>query len=195
MLELLTIGHSTHTFERLLELLSTHSIGAVADVRSAPYSRHASHFNREPLAAALRRAEIEYVFLGNQLGARSTDPHCIVAGKVRFDRVARTSTFHHGLERLRQGMESYRIALLCAEKDPTECHRMILVCRALRSNGVRIEHILADGGLESNEDAERRLMRTLNIPESDLFLSAGELIDRAYDTQASRIAYHEKEGG
>jgi len=191
--ELFTIGHSIHTMERLTELLREHTIGAVADVRSSPYSRHASHFNREQLRASLRRAGIEYVFLGAELGARPRDSQCYVNGKVQFDRVAKSGAFRRGLQRLRQGMDTYRVTLLCAEKDPLGCHRMILVCRALRSSGVRIRHILENGELETNGAAEQRLMRTLRVPESDLFMSPDELIERAYDLQASRIAYEEND--
>jgi uncharacterized protein (DUF488 family) len=55
MPELFTIGHSTHSLEKFLELLRQHRIEAVADVRSSPYSQYNPHFNREPLQLALRR--------------------------------------------------------------------------------------------------------------------------------------------
>lgn len=192
MSELYTIGHSTHTVQRLIELLSMHTISAVGDVRSSPYSRYNPQFNREPLQNALREAEIEYVFLGKELGARSTDSNCYIDGQVQFDLVAESELFHKGLERLRAGMDSFRVALLCAEKDPVTCHRMILVCRNLRSGGMNIQHILEDGSLEDNRDAERRLMRERNIKENDLFDSEEELIQRAYDIQGKKIAFTEK---
>jgi uncharacterized protein (DUF488 family) len=189
---LYTIGHSTHTVQRLIELLSMHTISAVGDVRSSPYSRYNPQFNRELLQNALREAEIEYVFLGKELGARSLDSSCYVDGQVQFDLVAESELFHKGLVRLRAGMDSFRIALLCAEKDPITCHRMILVCRNLRSSGMSIQHILEDGSLEDNRDAERRLMRERNIKENDLFDSEEELIQRAYDIQGKKIAFTEK---
>ncbi len=194
MNQLYTIGHSTHTVERLIELLRLHGIGAVGDVRSSPFSRYNPQFNREPLRHALREAAIEYVFLGGELGARPRERSCYVDGTVQFDRVARLPSFRRGLQRLDAGMEAYRVALLCAEKDPIGCHRMILVCRALRAGGVTIGHILEDGMLERNEDAELRLMRALGVAENDLFSSADEQVERAYDLQASRIAYTEGAG-
>ncbi len=190
---LYTIGHSTHTVQRLIELLSMHTISAVADVRSAPYSSYNPQFNREPLQNALREAEIEYVFLGKELGARSLDSNCYVEGQVQFDLVAESELFRKGLERLRAGMDSFCIALLCAEKDPITCHRMILVCRNLRPSGMSIQHILEDGSLEDNRDTERRLMHELNIKENDLFDSEEELIQRAYDIRGKKIAYTETE--
>ncbi len=189
---LYTIGHSTHTVQRLIELLSMHTISAVGDVRSSPYSSYNPQFNREPLQNVLREAEIEYVFLGRELGARSPDSGCYIEGQVQFDLVAESELFHKGLERLNTGMDSFRIALLCAEKDPTTCHRMILICRNLQSGGMRIQHILEDGSLEDNRDAERRLMRELKIQENDLFDSEEELIRRAYTLQGKKIAYKEK---
>ena len=191
--ELFTLGHSTHLIERFLELLRIHRINAIADVRSSPYSRHTPQFNREPLQAFLKDRGIAYVFLGKELGARGEDPSSYLDGQVQFNLLAQTGLFKEGLDRLRKGASSHHIALLCAEKDPIRCHRMILVCRNLRVD-LMIQHILEDGKLERNDQAEGRLMRELKIPESDLFASAKELIDRAYDLQGRRIAYMEKSG-
>ncbi len=189
---LYTIGHSTHTVPRLIELLSMHSVSAVADVRSSPYSSYTPQFNREPLQNELRAAGMEYVFLGKELGARSSDKSCYIKGQVQFDLVAESKIFQSGLERLRMGRESFLVSLLCAEKDPITCHRMILVCRNLRPWGITIKHILEDGSLEDNKDAERRLMQALNIQDNDLFASDEELVLRAYDIQSKKIAYTEK---
>lgn len=189
---LYTIGHSTHSTEQLLHLLSMHHINAVADVRSSPFSRYNPQFNRESLQKALRVAGIEYVFLGKELGARCEDPACYADGRLQFDRLAQTDAFQSGLTRLRRGMESYRVALLCAEKDPITCHRMILVCRNIRQAAPKIEHILEDGGVEDNPHAERRLMQFLGIQENALFATPEELIERAYDIQGRRIAHEEK---
>jgi uncharacterized protein (DUF488 family) len=189
---LYTIGHSTHSVQKLIDLLSMHRVSAVADVRSSPYSRYNPQFNSEPLQHALRAADIEYVFLGKELGARPADRRCYIDGQVQLGLVAQSEFFCAGLERLRQGMESYTIALLCAEKDPIACHRMILVCRSLRSGGLGIRHILEDGALEDNSSAERRLMRELHIQDNDLFASDEELILRAYDMQGKKIAFMEK---
>lgn len=189
---LYTIGHSTHSTEQLLHLLSIHDISAVADVRSSPFSRYNPQFNREDLQKALRDAGIEYVFLGKELGARSEDPTCYADGKLQFDRLAQTEAFRSGVARLRRGMESYRVALLCAEKDPITCHRMILVCRNIRQDGSKIDHILEDGSVEDNAHAERRIMQSLGIQENNLFATPEELIEIAYDMQGKKIAYEEK---
>ena len=189
MNELLTVGHSNHIVERFIELLKMHGVTAVGDVRSSPYSRFNPQFNRENLRKTLKEHHIAYVFLGTELGPRSDDPACYVDGKVQYGRLAGTEIFQQGIRRLLSGMKTYRIALMCAEKDPITCHRMILVCRALRSKPFRISHILEDGSLESLGDSERRLIRTLKMPQLRLFEGVEDLIRRAYDVQSDRIAY------
>ena len=186
---LFTVGHSNHTPEVFLALLQSHQIGAVADVRSSPFSRFNPQYNRDALAAALTAVDIRYVFLGLELGARRSEPECYDSGKARYDLIAKTPLFQRGLERVRRGTASYRVALLCAEKDPLTCHRTILVCRHLRAESMLIQHILEDGGLESNADAERRLLSVCGLPPHDLFRSHEELIEQAYDMQGDRIAY------
>ncbi len=109
-----TVGHSTHSAAKVLELLRRNEITAIADVRSQPYSRMNPQFNREPMKDALKSAGISYVFLGRELGARSEDRSCYIDGKVQYDRLARTDLFQRGLARVVDGASRHRIALLCA---------------------------------------------------------------------------------
>jgi uncharacterized protein (DUF488 family) len=185
---LFTIGHSTHALEHFLSLLTKHGIQAVADVRSVPYSRRNPQFNREPLTQRLSGSGIAYVFLGRELGARSDNSACYIDGKVQYNNLAQEPAFLEGLGRLRKGIASHRVALMCAEKDPLTCHRTILVCRELRSVDLEIEHILADGSVETNVAAEKRLLSMLNL-SPDMFHSERECIEQAYERQADRIAY------
>jgi len=141
-MHLYTIGHSTHSTEKFVELLSEHSITAVCDVRSSPYSKYNPQFNRETIQKDLKGYGISYVFLGKELGPRSDDPSCYKEGKVQYHKLAEADSFRHGLERIKKGMQSYRIALMCSEKDPVTCHRTILICRHLRPDEIEIRHIL-----------------------------------------------------
>lgn len=184
-----TIGHSTHSLEYFIALLRKHRVTALCDVRSKPYSRMNPQFNGQNLKQSLRQCGIAYVFLGQELGARSNDPSCYVGGKVQYDRLARTDLFRKGLDRLREGMKTHRLALMCAEKDPLECHRTLLVGRHLQALGLAVEHILEDGRLESHGDALSRLLRRLNLPEHDMFRSREDVIEDAYRIQGQRIAY------
>lgn len=194
MKELFTIGHSIHLLERFVELLTMNDINALCDVRSSPYSRHNPQFNRELLKQEMTRRRIAYIYLGAELGPRSPDAACYENGKVQYNRLARTEIFQQGLARLRKGLTSYRIALMCSEKDPLACHRLILVCRHLRENDIIIRHILEDGALEEQGAAEQRLLQSLGISPVDLFSSEEEQIQRAYDIQSERIAYILEEG-
>jgi len=185
-----TIGHSTHSQERLVHLLKIHDVTALCDVRSTPFSRMNPQFDRDVLEKALRLQNIEYRFLGKELGARTEDPKCYQDGRVRYDRLAETELFKHGIQRVLRGVkEGFRIALMCAEKEPLECHRTILVARYLAAPGLEVEHILADGHLERHDAALARLCRMLNVPERHMFCSHEELLADAYRRQGDRIAY------
>ena len=187
-----TIGHSTHEFARFAELLKQHRVNAVADVRSMPYSRRQPQFNRETLSAALKAHGIAYVFLGKELGARSNDPACYENGRVKYRRLARTALFRSGLERVLNGSQRMSIALMCAEKDPLECHRTILVARELVRLGKVVNHILADGRLETHQVAMKRLFERLGLLEEDLFRTPADLEAEAYTAQEKNVAYFDK---
>lgn len=188
---LYTIGHSNHKIEDFIGLLKKSSINCIADVRSTPYSQYNTQFNRELLAIELRNANIEYIYLGDQLGARPSDTNCYNGNCVNFEYLAKTEQFHVGLDRLVDTSSKYRVAMMCAEKDPIECHRFILVCRNLKNLGFHIKHILSDGSIEDNGDAERRMVKMLKI-EPTLFeprKNQAQLIEQAYERQANNIAY------
>jgi uncharacterized protein (DUF488 family) len=188
--DIFTVGHSTHEWETFLGLVQQHGVTAIADVRSQPFSR-LREYNRDALAAGLKREGIQYVPLGRELGARRDEPECYVDGQAVYERVAELPLFQEGIERLLKGAERLTIALMCAEKEPLNCHRTVLVCRRLRLHGLHIRHILADGTLEEHADAERRLMKMMGIAP-DLFqqdVKEADLIERAYEERGKQIAY------
>lgn len=187
--QVFTVGHSNWPLERLLGLVKLHAITAVADVRSHPHSRVNPQFNRDNLTKSLRLCGLRYVFLGRELGARVSDPSCYRDGKVQYDIVARTANFKTGIDRVLKGTVKYKIALLCAEKEPLACHRAILVGRHLRELNVSVQHILEDGSVEDHDDSIARLISMLKISEAHLFKTREEVISAAYAAQAERIAY------
>jgi uncharacterized protein (DUF488 family) len=183
-----TVGHSNHPIERFLALLQGHGVEVLADVRSMPYSRFNPQFKRDALAGALARNDIEYLFLGQELGARSKDRACYDdAGRVSYRKLAETEFFRRGIERLLTTSRSRTTAIMCAEKDPLDCHRTILVARALEARGESILHILASSEIETHAEAMARLRAKLNLTEDDLF--GGDLNEQAYDIRAREIAY------
>lgn len=186
-----TIGHSNLEFTKFAALLKQHGVQAVADVRSSPYSQFNPQFNREPLQRALREQGISYVFLGEELGARRSEPECYVNGRADYSLIAQTSAFSRGMDRIIQGAVKMRLAMMCAEKDPLDCHRCILVSPSLRERGIEVRHILSDGALETQEQTERRLAQLFELPERELFRSTGEIVAEAYRLQSEKIAYQE----
>ena len=189
----LTIGHSIHPAEVFLKLLVQHQVTALADVRSAPYSRFNPQFNRKRLAESLKAADIKYVYLGEELGGRAKDPACYENGRIRYDRVACSQRFQSGLTRVVDGANSHRIALMCAEKEPLHCHRTLLVGHELDKVGMNVAHILADGQLETHENAMNRLLSEFNLePEGDLLSEDKpriELVEEAIRCQTQLVGH------
>ena len=191
--ELFSIGHSTHTVETFVSFLKRYGVAEVADVRSTPYSRFNPQFNRDSLADSLASHGIEYVFLGRELGGRPDDPACYENGRVRYDRVAATPAFQRGLDRVMQDAGARGVAIMCAEKEPLECHRTLLVAQALESRSVSVEHILADGRLEPHAAAmDRLLVMHGDVPQRELFGQHGDRIKRAIAWQVERMGARKK---
>jgi uncharacterized protein (DUF488 family) len=150
-----TVGHSNHPFQTLLDLLGASQIEVLVDVRSAPYSRHAPQFNRETLGAAIEEAGLRYLYLGDALGGRPRRPeHYDAEGHALYFKMAEQPDFREAIARLLRGARSHRIALLCAEADPSECHRRLLVGRVLTEQNAELRHIGADGSIEAESEVK-----------------------------------------
>jgi uncharacterized protein (DUF488 family) len=187
----LTIGHSTHPWERFVALLQGAKINAVADVRTSPYSRHNPHFNRDKLHDELRSEGISYVFLGKELGGRPDERTFYCEGIVDYDKMAQAPGFNKGLDRVVEGAKKNNIALMCSEQDPLDCHRCLLVARALRDRGVRVGHILGDGALIAHAEIEEKLLELSGRNTDDLFASRAERLAMAYRERARKVAFAE----
>jgi len=179
VLELFSVGHSNHPIDTFVGLLKRHGITALADVRSTPYSRRHPQFRREALADSLRAAGIAYVFLGEALGGKRAEGLAAAAQRPEFQA---------GLTRLREGAQRYRVAFMCAEREPLDCHRTILVARHLRAPDVAIRHILANGTLEAHDSVERRLVESEKTAPPPLMAGGPgawrEAVERAYDARS-----------
>ena len=184
-----TIGHSNHDLDGFLNLLALHHITALADVRSKPVSGYTPHFSRAALEPMLGKADIAYVFLGDQLGGRSSNPDCYAKGRLQYEKLALEPSFNAGVDRLIKGAQKFRLALMCSEKDPLGCHRALLVGRRLHQGGIQVQHIGADGSLESHSALELRLLALCGLTEGDMFRTRQECIDDAYQLQGSRVAH------
>src|SRR5690348_7267194 len=119
-----TIGYGNRSMQAFIDLLLRYRIEYVIDVRSQPYSRYNPEFSKKALEQHLQQQGIHYLFMGDTLGGRPADESCYIDGRVDYSRV-RTKTFYlQGIQRLRTAWEKQlRVALLCAEIKPQECHR------------------------------------------------------------------------
>lgn len=151
--EIYTIGHSNVPLAEFLARLDRHAIDVVADVRSRPFARYATHFDAAPLKAAIEAAGRRYLFLGRELGGRPEGGAFYDAeGHVRYDRVAATPFFRAGIDRLERGITRYRVALMCSEGDPAACHRHLLIGRVLADRGIVVRHVGPDGEILREPD-------------------------------------------
>jgi len=186
---LYSIGYSCHTIESFRKVLLNKSVTAVADVRSSPFSKFKPEFNKDIIQNKLKEIGMTYVFLGNSLGARINAPECYRNGKADYELIAKHPTFLNGLDRLKKGMKSYKIAIMCAEKDPITCHRAILIFKNLRNLNIKLSHILCDGTIEEHNKSEKRLLKLLKLDQLTFFSDNSNIFEKAYKLQAQKIAY------
>lgn len=144
-----SIGHGALSIAALIEQLEHLTIPFLIDVRSAPYSRHQPEFSRDVLSEHLRRRAIRYVFMGDQLGGRPSDPDCYDSdGRVDYRRCCTKPFFIHGIGRLCLAhTKGIRVCLLCSEGKPWECHRSKLIGCALQEHNITVEHVLPGGSI------------------------------------------------
>ena len=190
-LTVFTIGHSTHSYEHFLSLLRASGITAVADVRTTPFSRHFPHFNEVTLRSELKLDGISYVFLGKELGGRPSGSSFYCDGIADYEKMAKTKTFTIGINRVIDGAKRFRVALMCSEHEPLDCHRCLLVGRALSKEGVRLVHILGDGSSVSHEAIEQKLLNLTGRSSDDLLMTASERLSAAYRDRSLKVAYVE----
>lgn len=153
ILEIYTIGHSNHPLERFLELLEKFSIQVLVDIRSSPFSRFSRHFSQEPLKVAIHNAGAKYLFLGRELGGKPKEPEYYDDdGHTDYARIAQSERFCEGIDRLIEGCRKYRVAIMCSEESPVECHRRRLVGPVLVKRGVELKHIRGNGEIQLEKE-------------------------------------------
>lgn len=195
---LFTIGHSQHTPEYFLHLLKCHGVNYVLDVRSTPYSKYAEQFNKENVLSFLIKDGIKYSYMGKHFGARPMELSLYSSdGCLDFEKVTQSERFRVGMENVILGLEhGNRIALMCTEKSPFDCHRAIMVARAFDMNGIEVNHILPDGKIQTQKELDERLLDTyfsdrgqLSMFDDQNITSEEEYILRAYRKRNKEIGY------
>jgi uncharacterized protein (DUF488 family) len=192
--DLFSIGHSNIPAERFLALLRDAGADAIADVRSTPFSRRFPWFSGKKLAATLAQHGMAYLAYGDALGGRPRDAALYRDGVADYEAMACSPDFQIGLDRLLADAARARVCLMCAEREPLDCHRCLLVARALAERGFAIGHILHDGTVEPHAATERRLL-ALTGASDDLFVTGqDERLASAYRRRAGAVAYRATAG-
>jgi uncharacterized protein (DUF488 family) len=184
--DLFTIGHSNHPVDRFVALLKGAGVTAIADVRSQPSSRRCPWFSARALNQRLETEGIAYVPMGDALGGRPRDPRLFRNGAADYEAMAATPAFRAGIDRVVEEARRSRVCLMCAEREPLDCHRCLLVAPALAARGLRIGHLLADGSIAPHEEIEKRL---LTAAGGDLFGNDPASLAEVYRQRARSAAF------
>lgn len=151
-----TIGHSNHSIETFLELLERYEIEVLVDVRTNPFSRFSRQFSHDPLKSAIQNAGLKYLHLGKELGGKPKEPEFYDAeGHIDYARIAQSQRFAEGIERLAAGCVKYRVVIMCAEENPSECHRRRLIGPVLAQHGIEEMHIRGNGELNLESELKQ----------------------------------------
>lgn len=190
--DLLTIGHSNMAADRFIAQLRGAGANAVADVRTTPASRFCPWFSGKNLAARLQQDSMSYLAFSGALGGRPRDPALYRDGIADYEAMAKRPEFHAALDRLLELAARHRVCVMCAEREPLDCHRCLLVARALAERGRSVGHILHDGNIEPHAVTEQRLI-SQNDGSGNLFGSGqDDQLAAAYRRRARAVAYRAK---
>ena len=183
-------------WEAFLSTLKDHRVSLLVDVRSSPFSAYRPEYNQEPLENRLRDHGIYYRNYAHEFGARQNDQkYYAQEGYLDFELFSKSDVFLSGVAKLCESMRrGYTFALMCAEKNPVDCHRAILVSRAFYERGYPVVHIMPDGASETQEDLNRSLidqyfpnrnqLSLLEEPQDD-----ATLLQLAYRRRNAEIGY------
>ena len=191
---LFTVGHSNWEFPSFINLLKKSDVELLVDVRSRPHSSRYPQFSQPGFEALLEGEGMAYFFLGEELGGRPDDPDAYRSdGLVDYRARRKSYAFGAGVERLVKELERRTVALLCAEEDPLECHRFLMICPELVLLGIQPMHIRKGSQPETQEAAENRLLASNgfgSIATDTLFPELrSDALEKAFELQARKFAF------
>ncbi len=194
---LFTVGHSVLAFEQFAVLLNDHGVELLVDVRSTPQSARMPHFSIPAFEKLLENENVDYLFLGDELGGRPDDADAYRSdGLVDYRARRKSYAFQAGLTRLERELKNRTAAIMCAEEDPLECHRFLLICPELSRRNISLSHIRKGSRIETQEAAENRLLADTGfdaVAANTLFPEARiEALEDAYKLQSEKFAFRVK---
>jgi uncharacterized protein (DUF488 family) len=200
MAGLYTIGYTSFSLLQAVCIIKAHGINVIIDVRSTPYSKQYSDYNKENIEKHLTNNKIFYRSYAKEFGARQTEQRYFTnEGFLDFELYTNSLCFLSGYKKIQNSIaRGYNVALMCSEKDPAHCHRSIMISRRFFNGGFNVKHILADGSVEMQSDIETILLNEyfpdrnqMTFFENDY--SENYFISQAYRQRNSEIGFRLKE--
>lgn len=197
-MEVYTIGYSAFSIEKFISVLQSKNIKCLIDARSTPYSQYFQDYNKEQLEKKLKINQILYRNYSKEFGARQNDMNFYDKdGILDFGKFILSGQFQSGVEKVKNGIKiGYSFAIMCAEKDPIDCHRAIMVGRGFKEAGFSVKHIVSEDKEETQEEIESRLLDMYYKDRGQLTLfsdeakSDEEMIADCYLKRNKEIGYH-----
>lgn len=192
-----TIGYTSFEIQKFVEVLKKYKITCLIDVRSTPKSSYYKDFDDTNLLPLLKNNGILYRNYKEEFGARQENKDFYnVKGFLDFEVFSQSKQFNDGIDKIKKAQDmGYVVCLMCAEKDPINCHRTILVARNLDKKGFNVKHILATEGLCEQREIDERLLEKFfpNRSQISLFnennLTNEELVTKVYQLQNEIIGF------
>ena len=198
-IEIYTLGHSNYSFDKFIEILKKYNINCVVDIRSTPYSKYNTQYNKEFLHETLKNLGYTYIYMADEFGAkRKTKVSYNDEGYADFDKVILEDEFKRGIERLKVGCsKNYKIVLLGAMQEPIRCHRAILLGKELIKAGFDVKHIMHEGDLKTQDELEEQLLEKYFEERNQLTMdsllgnamSREDMIKESYKLANKEIGY------
>ena len=188
---LFTIGYGNLEIKNFIEIVKKNNIEIICDIRSQPYSSYSPAYSQEPLKKVIKENSIKYIFMGDSLGGRSEDMDCYENNRINYEILSQKKTFQDGLDRLLEGLNKYKIAIMCSEKDPEKCHRTLLVARYIKNKHSNIVHIHHNDSLEKHSEFEKRIINLNNKQQQTLLNLEDEetTLSHVYKKLSKKAAY------
>ena len=192
-----TIGYTAFEINSFINVLKKYEISCLIDVRSVPKSSYYKDFDDTNLSFLLKKHGILYRNYKQEFGARQEDKSFYnKKGYLDFDVFSNSEQFKSGINKIRKAQQlGHIVCLLCAEKDPINCHRAILIGRNLDKNGFCVRHILANEKYCEQSEIDMRLLEKYfpNRKQLSLFnennLTDDEALEKAYQLKNEEIGF------
>lgn len=190
-----TVGYSAFPDPNcLFSEIKKNGIQVIIDVRSQPHSQHYPQFDFECMDRACAANQIYYRSYAAEFGARKQDLNSIYPRYLNFPELSAQPEFAAGCEKILRSVQAgFIMCLMCAEADPINCHRSLVIGKALKERGLEVTHIHPGGGLETQTQLESRLLQThfpnagqMSLLDTDP-LSDDEMLEQAYRMQSAEI--------